>query len=111
MGYPTKPDTDRDGVDTETFWKNQIDEYRKTKLSRRAYCRERHLNYHHFLYRYRKLVLSQKKERLKAIPIQVNTVSAIGKRASGLCTLEFNGGQQLTVYDQTVLSLLLKRLF
>jgi hypothetical protein len=111
MEHPIKePDTHSSVAEIGTFWKEQIDEFHKTTLSCRAYCRERHLNYHHFLYRYRKLKLAQKKDVLKAIPVQVSAMPALHKSQLGLCRFEFSSGQQLMVYDPTVLSLLLERL-
>lgn len=93
----------------EAFWEEHIDEFHKSKLSRKAYCREHHLQYQHFQYRYRKWVLSQNKKVLKAIPVRVKRISNTDNPAS-LCTLELNSGRQLRVHDVAVLPALLERL-
>lgn len=99
-----------DSLEREAFWKEHIAEFHKTKLSRKAYCRAPHLNYQHFQYRYRKFVLPQNKQVLKAIPVRVNMISSTNKSPASLCTLELNSGRQLRVHDAAVLPALLERL-
>jgi hypothetical protein len=90
----------------EAFWQDHIAQYQKTKLNRRAYCREQNLSYNKFQYWFYKLRASST-AKPKAIPVMLKQDS-INYNLPALCTLELGLGKRLLIHDRSIVNYLLE---
>jgi hypothetical protein len=113
----TKQTTSDDIKTKEQFWNEHILLKRKSGLSRSFYCRKHKLNCDNFAYweqKYDKAILSTS----KLLPIKLDasksdpstTTPGITPNNMLLCALTLKNGNELKVYDKSVIPTLLSAL-
>lgn len=75
-----------------------LEQYKRSQLTQAEYCRSNKLSYHKFGYWRRK---NNKSSEIPLVPVKLETVE---RTTSALCTLTFNHGVCLEVYDVPGLS-------
>src|SRR3990167_10488042 len=117
MNIHTPPQIPSDVIKTkEEFWNEHILLKRKSGLSRSFYCRKHKLNCDNFAYweqKYDKAILSTSKLlpiKLEAGKSESSTMPSIISNNILLCALTLKNGNELKLYDKSVISLLLSAL-
>lgn len=113
-------------IEDKNYWVNHVEQYSSgaaiNKMSKMAYCRQAKINYHRFLYWYRKIIKVQvNKGKLPRealfMPIKMAAKQSnqtqknddyrndhCGKQHNDLlCSLEFKQGHKLMIYNESVL--------
>lgn len=92
-------------LSTHDHWKQHVEQWRQTKLSQTAYCKQHALNYHQFLYWKHKFL--NKVDGL--IPVRLDSQQSASNMSTD-CLLELASGHKLHIYNRETLLLLLEHL-
>ena len=90
----------------EHIWKQHIELYKASGLSRAAYCRKNEIIYHQFNYWYRKLV----NPSVELVPIKLQATEMAPTTLSVLCSLELNNKCRLYFHDMKGIDYVLEKL-
>jgi hypothetical protein len=94
-------------VKDENYWKQIIEDYEASNLTRSDYCRMHQINYDNFGYWCRKL----KKQTIKSlVPIKIKSeCNQHIEKNKVLSTLLFTNGNSLHIYDKEVVLMILSK--
>lgn len=95
-------------TEDDIFWKNHLDLQSTSKLSQLAYCRENHLDYGRFHYRFKKYKKASVKKPLVAVKLKISPIGPV--QPLSLCTLTLSKGFQLHIHDANALAFVLDKL-
>ena len=92
-------------IEGRIFWEEKINQFKKTDISGKEFCRQQSLNYHRFQYWNQKLKSSANAD---------NSLIAIKTRLAPstevICTLEISSRHKLLIHDLCVLPHILANL-
>ncbi len=105
MKHSTRYQVRKQSIEDEAFWKKHIEAHAVSKLSKSAYCKASQVDYPRFMYWSQKIVPTTAVSELIAVKVQSENQSP---DQTILCTLVRREGDCLHIYNERVLSIVLK---
>ncbi len=92
----------------EDYWKRQVECFKSSDLSRKAFCRHSDLNYHRFQYWYRKFKHAENPTPpVGVVPIKLKSNNKVNL-SSPLCSVQLSTGTILYLHDMALVESLIK---
>jgi hypothetical protein len=102
----------------ESFWQNHLFEFRKSKLTRKQYCRQNGVDYYRFTYWMKKLIIQQLQvpsdqeevlEKPQLLSIELKSEYKKSEVAAPF-SLNFKNGCVLQIHNEQALSIILEKM-